>query len=129
MTIMIDTPDQINMWVLLSRRHQLKLHAKGYKVKGIFKWIETNLPAEYLEGAKRTALDYLMALNDYIGDLNGPEDDDVNYRLYLKFTGGLHDLYVDHGVFATMSDVEAFYVSNGRGREYMIGRTWDEVTV
>jgi len=134
MTISLTTPKQINAWVLLSRRSQLKMHEAGLKTPGIFKWIETNLPPEYLEGVKRTARDYRMALNDYIGDVDDtiPEDADVNFRLYLGVTG-YPNMFADRGIFATMGEVAEYFNeygidAEGNPKPFVIHRTWDDPT-
>ena len=47
MTIVLDKPEQISAWVLLSRRHQIQLHLKGYTQKGLLKSVNQTLGTNY----------------------------------------------------------------------------------
>jgi hypothetical protein len=100
MTIALTTPAQINMWVLLSRRSQLKLQMKGLKVPGIVKWCRENVP-----GAEkaRTAKDCVVPLEYLIAENNGPQDFSiVNVHVMENIDGVFYDL----GVFNDMKEVE-----------------------
>lgn len=116
MTIILDTPEQINMWVLLSRRAQLWLQGKGLKTPGLFKWLSENGIS-----ASRKWDVALVDLNDYIGEMNGPEDDRMNYRLFLGFNAE------PVGVFPSLEAIERFYYEGNSG-PYIINRTLDPVT-
>lgn len=121
MTIMLDTPEQINAWVLLSRRHQLHLHLRGVKVPGIVKWCKANIPAEY--GTVTTAKNALAYLNDYIGDIGGiPEDEWCSFKLLI---GPERGVYIIAGIFEDMAAVENEYYSQWNGESYVIGREYD----
>lgn len=99
MSIMLDTPEQINLWVLLSRRHQVQLHLKGIKVPGILKWGKDHFPGEV-----KTVKDMVVAVETAISMAGGePDFNLVNVQTFLKRGGLLYDL----GVFPTMAEVEA----------------------
>jgi hypothetical protein len=101
MTIALDTPEQITMWVMLSRRAQLKLQLKGIKVPGIVKWCRANVPGA--ENA-RTAKQCVVPLEYMIADAGGPQDFSiVNVHVMYK-SGGL---FFDKGIYSDMSEVEA----------------------
>lgn len=100
MSITLDTPEQIAMWVLLSRRSQLKMQMKGIKVPGIVKWCRENI--EGCESA-RTARDCVIPVEYAIAAAGGPQDFTiVNVHVMLNFGG----LFWDQGVFSDMSQVE-----------------------
>lgn len=69
MSIVLDTPEQISMWVLLSRRSQLHLHAKGLRFPGLF----ASLKRDGLSN-KRTAKGALADINKIIEAAGGPPD-------------------------------------------------------
>lgn len=103
MTIALTTPEEIGMWVLLSRRHQVQLHLKGMKVPGIVKWCKANLGTA--EGGKpiRTAKDAIVPIEYAISEAGG----DVDYRLvnvHVMVNGG--GLFHDCGIFPNMEAVE-----------------------
>lgn len=113
MTIALTTPDQINMWVLLSRRAQLKLQAKGLPTKGLVKWCRENI--EGCEKA-RTWKDCVVPVEYAISAKGGPSDYSlVNVHVMLNRGG----LFMDRGIFNDMSEVEAnpdFVKAYGDGR-------------
>lgn len=74
MTIALDTPEQINMWVLLSRRAQLKMHLAGYPVKGLVAWCKRNLVTGENGKPIRTAKDAVVPL-EYLISQHGGEID------------------------------------------------------
>lgn len=115
----LDTPAQINMWVLLSRRSQLKLQGKGIKTKGLF----TALKREVGITSRKWDV-ALLELNDIIGDAGGPEDPEVNYLVWI----GQNDTYIDRGIYGSLADVEAKFAENvARGEQYVITRTFEDV--
>jgi hypothetical protein len=122
MSVMLDRPEQIHMWVLLSRRSQLQLHEKGLKTPGLFKWLKDNLGI-----TTRNARKARQELNDLIGELGGPEDPDTNFNVLIEaafFPGK----YLDDGIYPTMEEVESQYRAAfaGRADQIVIMRTLDE---
>jgi hypothetical protein len=100
MTIVLDTPAQINMWVLLSRRHQIKLHLKGYPHPGLVKWCKANI--EGCESA-RTVKDCVVPVEYAIAAGNGPQDFSfVNVHVMLN----VDDVFYDQGIYPDMTTVE-----------------------
>lgn len=100
-TTVLDTPEQIQMWVLLSRRAQLKLQAKGLPTKGLIKWCKANI--EGCESA-RTWRDCVVPVESAIAMAGGPQDYSiVNVHVMVKRGG----LFIDRGIFADMAEVEA----------------------
>jgi hypothetical protein len=98
----LDTPEQINMWVLLSRRSQLKLQMKGIKTPGLVKWCKANIP-----GAEkaRTAKDCVVPVEYAISEAGGPPDYSlVNVHVMVRLQNGF---FRDEGIFSTMAEVEA----------------------
>jgi hypothetical protein len=103
MTIALTTPEQIGMWVLLSRRHQLKLHLKGYPVKGLVAWFKRNLPEG--EGGKpvRTAKDCIVPIEHAISAAGGEVDYSwVNMQVFEKVR---EDVLQDLGVYNSPDDI------------------------
>lgn len=101
MSIMLDTPEQISMWVLLSRRSQLKLQLKGLKTLGLIKWCKANI--EGCEKA-RTAKDCIVPVEYAIATAGGPQDFSiVNVHVMLERGG----VFFDRGIFPDMDAVEA----------------------
>ena len=121
MTTMLNTPEQINAWVLLSRRSQLHLHLQGVKVPGIVKWCKANIPAEY--APMNTAKQCLVAFNDWVGDEGLLKEDQwCSYKLLI---GPKRGVYIVADIFPDMAAVEAEYYSNWNGQPYVIGREYD----
>jgi hypothetical protein len=103
MTIALTTPDEIGMWVLLSRRHQVQLHLKGIKVPGIVKWCKDNLGTGEGGKAIRTAKDAIVPIEYAISEAGGKVDYRlVNVQVMVKAMGLFHD----QGIFSDMSEVE-----------------------
>lgn len=124
MSFTLDTPAQITMWVLLSRRYQLHMQLKGYPTAGLVKWVRENVP----DSTARTAKVALVDLNDHIGELNGPEDETMNYRVYYGNHAPVPYL-LNAGVFSTVEAIEgAFGHMPALGFQVIINRTLDEVT-
>lgn len=91
MTIALDTPEQINMWVLLSRRARLKLQMKGLKTPGLLKWCKANIGPECTTAAKA-----LTAVNELIAENGGPNDPDQNYIVAVdQYNSGI---FADGGI-------------------------------
>jgi hypothetical protein len=107
----LDTPEAINMWVLLSRRAQLKLWMNGmsrpaderkmYQTPGLVKWCKANI-----EGAEnaRTARDCIVPVEYAIASAGGPQDFSLVNVHVMRKAGGL---FHDRGIYADMSEVEA----------------------
>lgn len=105
MTITLDTPEQINAWILLSRVHQAELHMKGYSVKGLLKWLQANIPDCAND---RTVKDAYPHLLDYAGEFGGVLDNHkelCNYQLLVAKMG--HNLYFDFGIFDSIDDIQS----------------------
>lgn len=93
--IILDTPEQINMWVLLSRRSQLKLQQKGLNVPGIVKWCRNNIPG--CESA-RTAKQCVVPVEYAISEAGGQVDYSlVNVHIMRNVGDGI---FADLGVFS-----------------------------
>lgn len=110
----LDQPEQINLWVLLSRRHQVQLHLKGLKVPGIVKACREQIPG--CENARR-ARDCIVPIEETIAAAGG----EVDYNLvnvHVMFNRGGRGTYWDCGIFSSMSEVEA---NPGFVREYQAG--------
>lgn len=97
---MLDTPAGVNMWVLLSRRHQVQMHLKGYKVKGIM----VALKREFGNLGSRVK-DYVVPIETAISMAGGEAD----YRLVnVHVMKRIDDtLFIDSGIFSNMAEVEA----------------------
>jgi hypothetical protein len=107
MTITLDTPEQITMWVLLSRRSQLKMQMKGYRTNGLVKWCKANIPG--CENA-RTAKDCIVPVEYEIAERGGPHDYSiVNVHVMHNDAG----YFWDRGIYPNMDAVESnpFFVS------------------
>lgn len=72
MTIALDTPEQISMWVLLSRRHQIQLHMKGLTVRGLAASLKRDFP-----GQGRNVKDFVVPVEFAISQAGG----EVDYKL------------------------------------------------
>lgn len=102
MTIVLDKPEQINAWVLMSRISQCHIHMQGYPVKGLHKWLVKNVPDA---AGTRTVKDAYPRLLDYCDTfgVTAPGGERCHYQVLVKTLG----LYHDRGVFASMADIEA----------------------
>lgn len=101
MTISLDTPQQINMWVLLSRRHQIQLQLKGMRTPGLVKWCKANI--EGCENA-RTAKACVVPVEYAISQAGG----DVDYRLVnVQVLVRRMGMFFDRGIFSDITEVEA----------------------
>lgn len=90
----LDTKPQINMWVLLSRRHQIQLHLKGLKVKVI----TTALKREFGDHGPRVA-NYIAPVEQAIAEAGGEADYNlVNVHVMVRRMGMLFD----RGIFPDM---------------------------
>lgn len=99
--IVLDKPEQINMWVLLSRRHQLQLHMKGLKVPGIVKWCKANISGA--ESA-RTAKDCVVPVEFAISQAGGEIDYElVNLHIMRIVRPGI---FQDLGIYDSPSDIQ-----------------------
>lgn len=88
MSIVLDTPEQINMWVLLSRRHQIQLHLKGMTVKGLAASLKRTFP----DVGSRYVKDYVIPVEFAISERGGQVDYNlVNVHVMLKRGGMFHD--------------------------------------
>lgn len=124
--IVLDTPQQINAWVLLSRISQCHLHMAGYKVKGLLKWLQSNVPDCENARTIKAAYPRLLDFCDTFG-VSAPGGEQCNYQVLM--TGGpLTGLYLDQGIVSTMDDIETngtFVQAYSEGRLVII-RTMDE---
>jgi len=93
----LDKPEQINMWVLLSRRHQVQLHLKGLKVKGI----TTALKREFGDHG-RNVRDYIVPIEFAISQAGGEIDYNLVNVHVMQMT--MPGIFHDRGVFASMDD-------------------------
>lgn len=102
MTISLNTPEQINHWVLLSRRQQVQLHLKGLKVKGIMAALKRDIPG--CENITRVS-QAVLPIEEAISFAGGEADFNlVNVHVCRKHEQGVLS---DRGIFATMAEVEA----------------------
>lgn len=101
----------VNMWVLLSRRSQIKMHL-GLRpdgtpanvkipVPGLMKWCKANI--EGCENA-RTVRDCIVPVETAIAMAGGPQDFSIVNVHVMLVRGGL---FHDRGVYNDMSEVEA----------------------
>lgn len=90
----LDTKPQINMWVLLSRRHQVQLHLKGLKVKGI----TTALKRDFGDHGRQVK-DYIAPIEQAIAEAGGEVDYNlVSVHVLVSRMG----MFFDRGVFPDM---------------------------
>ena len=127
MSISLDTPEQINAWVLLSRIGQCRLHMKGMTVPGLASWMKKNIPDVTTERTVKAMYPRLLDYCDEVGV--GTMDDDLcNYQVLLT-PSALNGLYFDMGIVNSISDIEAnptFVEAYNDGR-LVITRTMDDV--
>lgn len=112
MSIALTTPTQIAMWVLLSRRAQIKLHLKGVSVPGLVKWCRANI-----DGCEntRTVKQCIVPVEYAIATAGGPQDFSL-VNVHVMINEG--EFFSDVGIFSDMSEVEALtdlvsYYQNG----------------
>lgn len=126
MSITLDTPEQINAWVLLSRISQCHLHLKGYKVNGLAAWLKRNVPDITTERTVKAMYPRLLDYCDTFG-ISAPGGEQCNYQILM--TGGpLTGLYLDQGIVSSLAEVEAnptWAKAYGEDR-LVIMRTMDE---
>jgi hypothetical protein len=101
-SIVLDTPEQINVWVLLSRRHQLQLQLNGIKTPGLIKWCRTNIPGcEHARTAKDCVVPVEYALSE--------ADARVDYKLVnlhaMRKASSDSEFYVDAGIYDSPADI------------------------
>lgn len=111
MTIVLDKPEQINMWILLSRRMQLKMQLHGMRTPGLVKWMKAHV--EGCENA-RTAKQCIVPLEYLIASLDGPQDFSV-VNIHVMYKAG--GLFHDQGIFNSPDDLHA-----GLQRAYAAGK-------
>ena len=99
----LDTPEQINAWVLISRISQCHLHMDGLKVPGLLKWLKANIPdcadARTVKAAYPRLLDYCDSLG-----IEAPGGERCNYQVLITVFQGL---YLDAGIVGSIADIEA----------------------
>lgn len=94
----LDTPAQISMWVLLSRRHQIQMHLKGLKVKGLVACLKREFP----EVQGRYAKDFIVPVEFAISEAGGEIDYKlVNVHIMQRLDNGY---FLDRGIFANMDE-------------------------
>lgn len=123
----LDTPEQINAWVILSRISQAHLHMKGYTVKGLASWLKRNVPeCENL----RTVKQMYPRLLDYAGEfgIEAPGGEQCNYQVLRTPKAVLNGLYFDAGVVSSIEEVEAndLWAEDYADDRLVIIRTMDE---
>lgn len=92
MSTVIDTPEGINLWVLLSRRGQIKMHQKGYAVKGLAACLRRELGDH-----GRYVKDYIVPVEFAISEAGGNVDYSlVNVHVMQRLENGY---FLDRGVF------------------------------
>lgn len=128
MSITLDTPEQINAWVLLSRISQCHIHISdtGLKVPGLAKWLKANVPDVTTETTVKAMYPRLLDYCDTFG-VQAPGGEQCNYQVLITPTA-LHGLYFDMGIVGSMSDIEAnpeWVKAYGEDR-VVIMRTMDE---
>lgn len=126
--IVLDTPEQINAWIWLSRLHQCELHMKGYTHPGLFTWLRRNVPDLTTERTVKAAYPRLLDHMDTLGVLPAEHEEKCNYQILLT-PSALDGLYFDFGVVGSLSDIEAnadFVAAYGEGRLVII-RTAENV--
>lgn len=104
MTIILDTPEQISAWVLLSRRSQVQLHLKGLKVKGIL----SALKRDFGDHGNRVA-NYVLPIEEAAAAAGIANDWKlVNLHVMVQ---AAPNYYTDEGIYN--SDVEAMDAIEG----------------
>lgn len=101
--IVLDTPEEINMWVLLSRRHQVQLHLKGVKVPGIVKWVKENLGEGY-PFPIRTARDCIVPIEYAISQAGGEVDYNL-VNIHVLAQTNNPSVFQDYGVYDSPADI------------------------
>lgn len=104
MTIMLDTPAQISAWVILSRRHQVQLHLKGLKVKGIL----SALKRDFGDHGNRVA-NYVLPIEEACAAAGIAND--WNLVSLHVMVGAGPNYYTDEGIYN--SDTEAMDAIEG----------------
>lgn len=99
--IVLDTPSQINLWVLLSRRHQLQMQMRGLKTPGIVKWVRDNI-----EGAEnvRNARQCVIPIEEAISMAGGQIDFKLVNVQILERVG---NVMLDLGIVNSFDEVQA----------------------
>lgn len=96
MSTVLDTPAQISMWVLLSRRAQIKMHLAGYPIRGL----ATCLKREFPEVGGRYVKDFIVPVEFAISEAGGNIDyDRVNVHVMKRLENGY---FLDMGIFPDM---------------------------
>lgn len=103
MTTSLDTPEQINAWVILSRVHQAELHMKGLKVPGLLKWLKANIPDCANATSVKNAYPALLDYADAEGVL-GNHKELCNYQVLATPAKG--SVYFDQGIFDSIEDIQ-----------------------
>lgn len=103
-SIILDTPEQISAWVLLSRRSQVQMHLKGYKVKGIL----SALKRDFGDHGSRVA-NYVLPIEEAAAAA-GIRNDWKLVNLHVMVGAG-HNYYTDEGIYN--SDTEAMDAIEG----------------
>lgn len=97
MTVILDTPAQISLWVLLSRRHQIQMHLKGYPIRGLAAALKREFP-----GQGRYVKDFIVPVEFAISEKGGEVDYKlVNVHIMEVVSDGV---FADRGIFATMDE-------------------------
>lgn len=125
-TIILDTPEQINAWVLASRISQAHLHMDGLKVPGLAKWIKANVPDVTTE---RTVRDMYPRLLDFcdLYNVSAPGGERCNYQVLMTPEGPFSGLYFDCGIFASIEDITAPVVLDAyKDNRVVVLRTMEE---
>lgn len=103
--IVLDTPDQIQMWVLLSRRFQVKQHLAGMKVPGLLSSLKREIGPHCttMKKAQFAVEEAIVAAG------GGPDESLVNFHVAMQTMPGI---YRDLGIFDTIADANAFVSVN-----------------
>lgn len=100
----LDTPQQINAWVLLSRISQCHLHMSGLRVPGLLKWLKANVPDCATARTVKAAYPRLLDYCDQFG-IEAPGGERCNYQVLITPTA-LNGLYFDFGVVDSLETIK-----------------------
>lgn len=98
MSTVLDTPAQISMWVLLSRRAQIKMHLAGYPIRGLAACLKREFP----EAGGRYVKDFIVPVEFAISEAGGKVDyTRVNLHIMVNRGG----MFFDQGIYNSPDEV------------------------
>lgn len=96
-TIVLTGKAQTSMWVLLSRRHQIKMHLAGFPLSGLAACLKREFGNH-----GRYVKDYVVPVEFAISEAGGKVDYNlVNVHIMERQDNGV---FYDRGIFASMDE-------------------------